>query len=193
MSTRRKRAAVFIAVIALALITGVLIGIAWDLYDTAVLPYKYQGYVTKYAKEYDVPAEIVFAVIKVESGFRAGVKSKAGAIGLMQLMPDTFEWLTGARHLGEHLPTVMMYDPDVNIRYGTYYLRYLKNKFGDWSTVLAAYNGGEGNVAKWLKDSAYSDDGVTLKSIPFSETDSYVRKVNREISVYREIFGEQNT
>lgn len=189
MRSNTKRAAVFICIIAASLALGILIGVCWDVYDQTRLPYKYRDYVLKYSAEYSVPEEIIFAVIKVESGFRANAKSKAGAVGLMQVMPKTFEWLTGKTHLDEQLPSVMLYDPEVNIRYGAYYLRYLKNKFEDWSTVFAAYNGGEGNVAKWLKDSTYSDDGVTLKSIPIEETSNYVKKVNNEIGVFREMFS----
>ena len=188
MKIKTKRAVVFISIIAIALVTGILIGLCWDLYDRFVLPYKYQSCIEKYSAEYDIPEEIIFSVIKVESGFRASVTSPVGAMGLMQMMPTTFEWLTGDYHLGENLPTVSLYDPEVNIRYGTYYLRYLKDKFGDWNTVLAAYNAGEGTVSKWLADERYSSDGKTLHTIPIAETESYVKKVNNEIGIYRTLF-----
>ncbi len=189
MKTKTKRALVFMSIIALSLVVGILIGLGWDLYDRSQLPYKYHAHIAKYAEKYDIPVEIIFAVIKVESSFKADAKSNVGALGLMQMMPSTFEWLTGNYHLGENLPALMLYDPEVSIRYGTYYLRYLKNRFGDWNTVLAAYNAGEGNVSKWLADKQYSDDGKTLKSIPVEETERYVKKVNNEIGVYRELFG----
>ena len=190
MKIKTKRALVFTSIIAIALIVGILIGLCWDLYDRSQLPYKYHTHIARYAEKYDIPAEIIFAVIKVESSFKADAKSKVGAMGLMQMMPTTFEWLTGKYHLNENLPSLMLYDPEVNIRYGTYYLRYLKDKFGDWNTVLAAYNAGEGNVSKWLADKQYSTDGKTLESIPIKETENYVKKVNNEIGVYRELFGE---
>ena len=188
MKIKTKRTVVFISIIAIALIVGILIGLCWDLYDRFAAPYKYQQYIAKYSAEYDIPEEIIFAVIKIESSFRASVTSPVGAMGLMQMMPDTFEWLTGKYHLDENLSASSLYDPEVNIRYGTYYLRYLKDKFGDWSTVLAAYNAGEGNVAKWLADERYSSDGKTLHTIPFSETESYVKKVNNEIGIYRTLY-----
>ena len=188
MKIKTKRTVAFISIIAIALIVGILIGLCWDLYDRLALPYKYQQYIEKYSAEYDIPEEIIFAVIKIESSFRASVTSPVGAMGLMQMMPDTFEWLTGKYHLDENLSASSLYDPEVNIRYGTYYLRYLKDKFGDWSTVLAAYNAGEGNVAKWLADERYSSDGKTLHTIPFSETESYVKKVNNEIGIYRTLY-----
>lgn len=188
MQVKTKRAVVFISIVALALIVGILIGIAWDLYERFVMPDKYQAIVSKYSELYDIPKEIIFSVIKVESNFQISAKSHAGALGLMQMLPSTFEWLTGEDHLDENLLTVSLYDPEVNIRYGTYYLRYLKNKFEDWDTVLAAYNAGEGNVIKWLDNEKYSSDGKTLTQIPVKETRNYVKKVNNEIAIYRNMF-----
>ena len=188
MKIKTKRTVVFVSIIAIALIVGILIGLCWDLYDRFAAPYKYQQYIEKYSAEYDIPEEIIFAVIKIESSFRASVTSPVGAMGLMQMMPDTFEWLTGNYHLGENLTTLSLYDPEINIKYGTYYLRYLKDKFGDWNTVLAAYNAGEGNVSKWLADERYSSDGKTLHTIPFAETENYVKKVNNEIGIYRILY-----
>ena len=144
----------------------------------------------KYAEEYGVPEHIVYAVIKTESGFDASAQSGAGAIGLMQLMPDTFEWLTDSK-LCEYLDRGMMYDPDTNIRYGVYYLSYLFGRYRDWSTALAAYNAGPGNVDEWLADAEYSSDGVTLKRIPFKETRNYVKKVNIASEKYKSLYYEK--
>ena len=89
----------------------------------------------------------------------------------------------------------MLYDPETNIKYGTYYLSRLYNRFGDWDTALAAYNGGEGNVSEWLKDKKYSDDGIKLKTdkIPdeFSETKNYVKKVNKALKKYKELYNSE--
>ena len=144
----------------------------------------------KYAAEYDVPPEVIYAVIKVESNFDATAESSVGARGLMQMMPKTFEWLTGKEHLGEYKSALMLYDAETSIKYGAYYLRYLYDKFENTETVLAAYNGGEGNVAKWLKDSKYSKDGKTLSDIPFKETENYVTKVVAEIDTYKKLFND---
>ena len=95
------------------------------------------------------------------------------------------------RHLNENLTVNDIYDPEVSIRYGTYYLRYLFEKFHNWDTVFAAYNGGEGNVAKWLNDPAYSNGDGTLKSIPFPETARYVQKINDNIKYYKSTYYEE--
>ena len=101
------------------------------------------------------------------------------------MTPKTFAWLTSSEHLGENLTPDELFDPEVSIRYGTYYLKYLFTRFHNWDTVLAAYNGGEGNVAKWLADDEYSNGDGTLKYIPFKETRNYVKKVNQAIDNYK--------
>lgn len=190
-----KRSAKRFIVIAIIIVTSVILGLTvnlmWDIFDKAVHPYEYYEYIDKYSEEYDIPEELIYAVIKVESNFDPNANSSVGAMGLMQMMPTTFQWLTGEEHLRENLPTESLYDPDTSIRYGTYYLRYLYKKFNcNVDTTLAAYNGGEGNVAKWLKDPKYSDNGISLKDIPFEETKNYVSKVNKEIATYKNLYSE---
>ena len=109
------------------------------------------------------------------------------------MMPSTFEWLTGDEHLGEYLSPSMLFDAEVNIRYGTYYLKYLYTKFDhNWNTVAAAYNGGEGNVKKWLNNPDYTDEEGNLTYIPFDETRSYVSRVEHAIEQYQKLYYEAN-
>ncbi|MBQ8357187.1 MAG: lytic transglycosylase domain-containing protein [Clostridia bacterium] len=136
------------------------------------------------AAEFDVPFPLVLAVIRTESDFLPDVVSDAGACGLMQLMPDTYRYLRDETFCEERSDNAI-FDPAVNIRYGTYYLSYLFGKFGNWFTALAAYNAGEGRVADWLTDTELSPDG-RLKTIPFPETASYVEKALDAYSAYRQ-------
>ena len=136
--------------------------------EHAVLPL-----VSAASAEFDVPAAMILAVARAESDFRADALSRAGAKGLMQLMPDTFAWL--CEELEEPHAASKIEDPETNIRFGTYYLSYLFEKFGNWRVALAAYNAGEGHVAEWLKDPALSSGG-TLRRIPYPETAAYVKK-----------------
>ncbi len=176
-----------------ALLLGLAVDLAWGFIEKKLHPHDYSAYISQYSAEYNVPEPVIYAVIKVESNFDPRARSDAGAMGLMQMMPKTFEWLTGEEHLGENLNKSELYDPEVSIKYGTYYLNYLYKKFNyDWDVALAAYNGGEGNVRKWLRDGRYSDDGKTLKDIPFEETKNYVKKVNREIAAYKELYYDQD-
>ena len=175
-------------VVVLAVVIILAAYLIWHAAYKASLPYKYYDHINKYAQEYDVPAEVIYAVIKVESDFDVKAESSVGARGLMQMMPKTFEWLTGKEHLNENLSALMLYDAETSIKYGAYYLKYLYAKFENTETFLAAYNGGEGNVAKWLKDESYSKDGKTLSDIPFEETKKYVEKVSDEIQTYKKLY-----
>ena len=123
--------------------------------------------------EFDVPAAMILAVIRTESDFHADALSRAGALGLMQLMPDTFAWL--CETLDEPHTADEITDPETNVRLGSYYLSYLFRKFGSWRVALAAYNAGEGRVTSWLEDPALSTGG-NLRRIPYPETAAYVKK-----------------
>lgn len=137
------------------------------------------------AAEFEVPPAMVLAVIRAESDFHPNAISKAGARGLMQLMPETFSWLC-EQHLKEAHAPQQIDDPAINIRYGTYYLSYLQKQFGSWRVALAAYNAGEGRVAEWLTDPTLAKDG-TLHRIPFPETAAYVK---RTLQYYTEYLNE---
>ncbi len=196
MKQNTKRTLVIAVIILCAIFLGVITDIGWSAFKEQKHPLTYIKTIEKYSAEYGIPKEIILAVIKTESDFDANAVSSAGAIGLMQMMPSTFEWLTGDEHLKEHLPSSMLTEPEVSIRYGTYYLSYLKNKFFpagevDWDIIFAAYNGGEGNVAKWLADPACVDMNGKLVNIPFPETRSYVSKVNTAIDTYKKLYTEQ--
>ncbi len=130
-----------------------------------------------YAEEYSLDISLVMAVMECESGFDPGAVSPAGACGLLQLMPDTFEWMAK----GEELD---IFSPEDNTRIGCKYLAYLFKRFEDEPTVLAAYNAGEGNVRRWLSDEYLSEDGKTLQAIPFPETSEYVARVLRAKEKY---------
>lgn len=181
-----------VSVISLLLVIAFLLALLYNLLfetvEEAAHPVKYHEYVEKYAAMYEIPEEIVFAVIYCESGFDASAVSHAGAVGLMQVMPDTYKWLcskTGDRYDALHL-----YNPEVNIRYGTYLLSILYSRYEQWDVVFAAYNAGMGNVDGWLENPEYADEFGTLKYIPFKETRNFVSRVNKNREIYRRICDE---
>ena len=104
------------------------------------------------------------------------------------IIPSTFKWLTNDI-LFEHLNEGMLFDPETNIRYGTYYLSYLYDRYGDWELALAAYNGGPGNVDKWLEDDAYADGKGGLQKIPFKETRQFVSRVSKAWEKYDKLYS----
>jgi len=130
---------------------------------------------------------LVRSVVYEESRFNPREVGKAGEIGLMQIMPNTCEWI-GWR-LGENVEHERMRDPAWNIRYGCYLLSYYYGKYEDWDLVLCAYNAGDGNVDKWLADPALSQDG-RLMEIPFGETKRYLGRVKEAAREYAELYPE---
>lgn len=149
---------------------------------------RYIKLAARFADQFEIPLALVLAVIRTESDFHPDAVSAAGAKGLMQLMPETFAYLRDER-FGESLADSDIFDPEVNIRYGCYYLAYLFDRFDDWRTALAAYNAGESRVAEWLEDPEISPDGH-LKHIPFEETAAYIKKVTRAFDEYTKKYKE---
>ena len=147
-------------------------------------PYKYGEIVDKYSYEYNLDPYLVLAVIKTESNFNSNAESNKGAKGLMQIMDSTGEWV--AEEIGvEDFTPDMLFDEEINIRFGCWYLKNLEGEFGSLDLILAAYNAGSGHVTKWLKDERYSPDGDVLTYIPFAETKKYVDKVKINYNVYK--------
>ena len=187
---RNPSRGLMIALIALLSIgLGFLADLAITLFEKNAYPLEYAEYVSVYAEEYGIPESVVYAVIRTESEFDSGAVSSAGAVGLMQLMPETFRQLTD-EVLFEHLADGMLYDPETNIRYGIYYLSYLYDRYGDWETALAAYNGGLGNVDEWLESDRYADGEGGLKHIPFRETRQFVSRVDKARHTYERLYGK---
>ncbi len=155
-----------------------------------LFPKKYDDYVEKYSAEYEVDETLIYAIIKTESSFDSDAVSDVGAIGLMQIMPETFEWLQTKMPSEEKLDDNALYDPETNIRYGVFFLSLLQEEFGDTKLVIAAYHAGRGKVNKWLDDANVSPDGITIEDIPSRTTAHYVSKVTDNIRIYDKIYNE---
>ena len=151
-----------------------------------VYPLHYKQQVFKYANVYDLDRALVFAIIKNESDFDKNAVSNAGAVGLMQITNFTANYI--AKQLGEQ--DFDLINPETNIRFGCFYMRYLLNKFEYLETALVAYNAGEGNVSKWLKDTNYSDNGKTLKTVPFKESREYIVKIKENVKKYNKLYNK---
>ena len=182
-----------VALILALAIVGVGVYQAYFYFLKRAYPLDYEDIVTAEAAKYDIEPAFIYAIIKSESGFDPNAESSAGARGLMQLMPATFEWLQSKVNDGEILDESELYNPEVNIRYGVYFISLLQSVYGDEEVVLSAYNAGMGTVDNWLKDSELSDDGKTLKEIPFAQTSAYVDKVLSAREMYRNLyFSDEN-
>ncbi len=150
-------------------------------------PLSYRDLIEKYAAEYNLSPAYVSAIIRNESSFQPRAESGVGARGLMQLMPDTAEWIAGKLKVSGYA-FERMYDPESNIRFGCWYLNYLSRLFlGDPVSVTAAYHAGQGQVKTWLSDPLLSADGYTmpLSSLPDGPTKSYAGRVIIDYGIYQ--------
>ncbi len=146
----------------------------------------FQGLINSYSAEYQINPAFVAAVIKCESNFLPRAVSSADARGLMQIMPDTGVWLSG--RLGTANYSIdRLFDPQLNIQYGAYYLSYLSNHFGGEPVmVAAAYHAGLNNVKLWALKYAHDKKTLTVDELPMSNTRDYVRKVMDAYAIYFE-------
>ena len=158
--------------------------------ERAQHPLYYADTITAYADAQELDPALVAAVILCESSYDPKAESRLGARGLMQIMPDTAEWV--AHKLGEDGADYSfdnLYVPQTNIRFGTWYLGYLSRRFnGDATKIVCAYHAGQGNVDSWLKNPQYSSDGVTLDVIPTQDTATYASRVLRARDIYRKYY-----
>jgi soluble lytic murein transglycosylase len=152
-------------------------------------PLAYQDEIKKYAAAYDLDPARVAAVVYCESSFQPEAVSPAGARGLMQIMPETGGWIAKKLDEAGDYTDEKLFEPELNIRYGCWYLNYLDGRYdGDLTKATAAYHAGGTRVDEWLSDKAYSQDGVTLASIPYDSTRAYVANVKTAYEHYKEIF-----
>lgn len=173
----------------IVLVCIVVIGGAYQLMLRQMYPKEYAEIVSSCAEQYGVEESLVYAVIKCESGFRPNVTSKAGAKGLMQLTEETFQWVSSKLEDAERASYDEVFEPQVNIRYGTALLKLLLEEFDSPENALAAYHAGWGSVKKWLKDERYSLDGVTIDTIPFPTTREYVGDVLSAKRAYERLYS----
>ena len=157
-------------------------------------PLMYRDSITAIASEYNLAPSLIASVIMNESSFRPAVESSVGARGLMQVMPDTAEWIAHKLHMDDYRLD-KLYDPDTNIRFGCWYLNYLSTLFnGDPLCVICAYHAGQGEISSWLSNPAYSSDGLTLNpdSLPEGPTKLYAGRVTRDYGIYKAKYFDQS-
>ena len=185
----RRRFWWLLQIFVVAVIAFVLIG-GWGWVERSwIYPYDYRSYIETSAESRRTDPFLVAAVIKHESKFEPRARSDGGALGLMQLMPATAEWI--ARQLGEPFTEEYLYDPALNIRYGVWYLAELEREFGGNDILaLAAYNAGRGNVRDWMERFHWTEQFDEIEAIPYPETRFYVRRVLEDREQYKRLYDE---
>jgi soluble lytic murein transglycosylase len=178
-TARRRRRLLALALTAFvgAIAAAVILPTMHQAVREITLPLKHEDIIRQQARDKDLDPALIAGVIYAESHFRDGQVSSAGALGLMQLTPETAKDIA-RRSGGSAFGIKDLASPQVNISYGAYDLRYLKGRFGgNTALVLAAYNAGEGNVDRWIGEAARKEQDFKVSDIPFAETRNYVDKV----------------
>jgi soluble lytic murein transglycosylase len=188
---RRRRLVVPAAVLVIGGVAAVLL---LPLGEKAVrevtLPLRHEDIIRQQARAKHLDPALIAAVIYAETKFQAR-RSAAGAEGLMQITPATARFIA-RRSGGTSFRESDLSDPQINIQYGSYYLRYLLDRYGGNETLaLAAYNGGEGNVDRWLVRASKRAQEFTEADIPFPETRAYVDRVEQARSDYRSTYPRE--
>ena len=188
---RRRRLVAGLAVLGLAAVVGaaaVGLGPLGDAYREIVLPLRHDDIIRQQATEKDLDPALIAAVIYEESRFRDQT-SNAGARGLMQITPDTADFIArrsgGTRFVHQDLAT-----PQINVAYGSWFLRYLIDHYGGNETLaVAAYNAGVSNVDRWVEEAGGAEAFETARHVPFPETREYVDNVAESRESYRRHHG----
>ena len=152
-------------------------------------PLDHREQVESIADEYEIDRWLVFAIIRVESGFDERAESRAGARGLMQLMPSTAEWIV--EMAGFEIAETDIWQVEANIRLGCWYIDWLRDYYsGDMVAGVAAYNAGISNVNIWIEDGLWDGTLEKLSDIPFAETRRYISYVYESYDMYRKLYAE---
>ena len=186
---RRRKLAILLAGAAIAVAAGV--GPLGDAVREITLPLRHEDIIRQQARDKDLDPALIAAVIYAESRFRDGQTSAAGAQGLMQITPATAHDIA-RKSGGTEFVVGDLATPQVNISYGAWYLRYLLGRYaGNETLALAAYNGGEGNVDRWIGEAQQRERDLTIGEIPFPETRHYVHNVEERKGEYRDRYGDE--
>lgn len=170
-----------VSVLALAGVGAWVVESEPDAYLRARYPLEYEHIIRGHAENHGLDPALLAAVVYVESRFDPNASSEAGAVGLMQLLPATARGIA-LRTGGTRFVVADLRDPEINVRYGSWYLDHLRQRYGEMRTVLAAYHAGQGNVDRWRRA------GVGIR---YPETRDYVAEVVRIRDVYVDAYAEQ--
>ena len=186
----RRLAPALAALVVLLLAVGILVTtFGRTQIEEMEYPRRYEEYVAYYADKYELDPLVLYAFIRTESNFNPEAESSAGARGLMQITEITFDWIKSRIAPSETLTFDDLYDPEVNIRFGSYYVAYCLLEYGDLATAAAAYHSGLGTVGELLANPDYSSDGRTLDEFPYPQMRRYVHKITTSYARYCEIYA----
>ena len=155
-------------------------------YYSEYLPLEHTEIIHNESKKYDLPPELICGIIRQESRFNKTAVSRKGASGLMQIMEDTAYWCAQKMGIEDFNYERDIFNPEINIKMGTWYLNHLINEMGDVNLAIISYNAGIGNVSRWLNEGTITPES-DFSEIPFAETEKYIGRVLFFEKVYKVI------
>ncbi len=179
-----------IIILLLSVGCGFLYDILFTQYRLSEYPRKYNDTVIASYYEYAVPVSVIYSAIKLESDYDSGLESEDGGIGLMQITREEYGRL--ADELGKYKDPGLLFEPATNIDIGTYKLSKLFIKYQSWRAVYAALCIGEETVDEWLSSPENLDSEGKLALIPDKDTEKYVKKFEKTVRIYRELYESAN-
>lgn len=197
MTKKKSKLIVFFAVC--AILVSLILIFGKSIFDNLRLQYLYSSYPQKYseeiellAKEHGLDKNLVYALVKTESGFNEKAESSVGARGLMQIMEITFDTVKSWSD-DEEAVFDDMFKAQKNLEYGCFLLGYLMRYYdGNEELAICAYHAGTGNVDVWLSNAEYSSDGKTLDIIPASDTAHYLEKITNAKNKYITLYSTED-
>lgn len=189
--SRQKRLRRLAVLLVFVVCAALLLPGLWKRAERMLYPRKYEALVEQWADTYDLDPLLVDAFIRTESGFDPQATSTVDARGLMQMTEETFIWLRSKIAPDEGLLFANLYDPEISIRFGCYYLHLCMERYnGDVATAAAAYHSGWGTVDALLQMEEHSADGETLQGFPYNQMNHYVKKITSCYARYQRIYAE---
>jgi soluble lytic murein transglycosylase len=153
-------------------------------------PIHYQNEIQQNALTYELDPFLIAAIIRVESNYESDIESKKGAYGIMQLMPDTSDWIVDAGKFSPGFKKELQ-NPAVSIQLGSWYLNWLHKQFnGNAVLAVAGYNAGQGNVFQWLETDTWDGTLEHASSIPYGETRHYIQRVLYYYNKYHKLYAD---
>ncbi len=187
MKTRGNRRYLLAVLIIFLLFT--LFILETNIIQRMVYPFHYREIIEVEAHNNDQDPRLIAAIIWVESRFKKDARSSKGAMGLMQVMPKTGRWVAEQAGFTLNSDDSLM-EPQVNIAIGTWYFQKLMKTFDEnMYAALAAYNGGQGHVTRWLESEVWDGTLANVDAIPFPETRQFVIKVDKTYQRYKELYN----
>ncbi|MFC4809359.1 lytic transglycosylase domain-containing protein [Paenibacillus sp. GCM10023250] len=188
MKKRRLRKRVFL-ILVLALLALLFIRSEWM--SRWLYPVHFREEIAASADAYELDAHLVAAIIRVETNYKPEAVSKKGAIGIMQLMPDTANWIIQKGGFKDMTTEKVSTEPEAGIEIGSWYLNELNAQFkGNMVKVIAAYNAGPGTVNRWLSDGTWDGRAETVDEVPYGETRHYIQRVIYYYNKYKTLYPD---